>query len=87
MRRPSREMIMRDLQDALWRIIEPQIDFTTDSHLETMRRAIHRFVELEANSLSMAELADALDSIEQTATLFLHYLRSRGMVGDPISLK
>jgi hypothetical protein len=35
----------------------------------------------------MAELADALDSLEQTAALFLDYLRSKGIVGDPIAVQ
>jgi hypothetical protein len=52
-----------------------------------MRLAIQRFVEEKAKSLSMAELADALDSLEQTAALFLEYLRSKGIAGDPIAVQ
>jgi hypothetical protein len=94
MRKPSKVMIIRDLQEGLWEIVEPRIDseaVTTDSHERIMRLAIQRFVERfveeKAKSLSMAELADALDSLEQTAALFLEYLRSKGMVGDPIAVQ
>ena len=86
MRKPSKVMIVRDLQEELWQIVEPQID-SDDSHERIMKRAIQRFVEEKATSLSMAELADALDSLEQTATLFLDYLRSKGIVGDPIAVQ
>jgi hypothetical protein len=79
-------MIVRDLQEELWQIVEPQID-SDDSHERIMKRAIQRFVEEKAKSLSMAELADALDSLEQTAALFLDYLRSKGIVGDPIAVQ
>ena len=90
MRKPSKVMIIRDLQEQLWQIVEPRIDaeaVTTDSQERMMRLAIQRFVEEKAKSLSMAELADALDSLEQTATLFLEYLRSKGIVGDPIAVQ
>lgn len=90
MRKPSKVMIIRDLQEGLWQIVEPRIDseaVTTDSHERIMRLAIQRFVEERAKSLSMAELADALDSLEQTAALFLEYLRSKGIVGDPIAVQ
>ncbi len=69
---------------------QPRIDseaVTTDSHERIMRLAIQRFVEEKAESLNMAELADALDSLEQTAALFLEYLRSKGIVGDPIAVQ
>jgi hypothetical protein len=79
-------MIVRDLQEELWQIVEPQID-SDDSHERIMKLAIQRFVEEKATSLSMAELADALDSLEQTAALFLDYLRSKGIVGDPIAVQ
>lgn len=87
MRKPSRVMIIRDLQEALWKAVEPQIalqGFTVDSHDKIMRLAIQRFVEEKAKSLSMAELADALYGIEHTAALFLEYLRSKGIAGDPV---
>jgi len=86
MRKPSKVMIVRDLQEELWQIVEPQID-SDDSHERIMKLAIQRFVEEKATSLSMAELADALDSLEQTAALFLDYLRSKGIVGDPIAVQ
>ena len=85
--RPTRVMIIRDLQEALWQIVEPQIDsqsLTADSDKNIMRREVQRFVEESSNSQSMAELADALDSLEETASLFLDYLRSKGIAGDPI---
>ncbi len=89
MRKPSKVMIIRDLQEELWQILEPRIDsqVTTDSDERIMRLAIQRFVEEKAKSLNMAELADALDSLEQTAALFLEYLRSKGIAGDPIALQ
>lgn len=89
MRKPSKVMIIRDLQEGLWQILEPRIDsqVTTDSHERIMRLAIQRFVEEKAKSLDMAELADALDSLEQTAALFLEYLRSKGIAGDPIAVQ
>jgi len=82
-------MIIRDLQERLWQILEPRIDsqVTTDSHERIMKLAIQRFVEEKAKSLDMAELADALDSLEQTAALFLEYLRSKGIAGDPIAVQ
>jgi len=82
-------MIIRDLQEALWTAVEPQIasqGFTADSHDKIMRLAIQRFVEEKAKSLTMAELADALFSIEDTTALFLEYLRSKGIAGDPVNL-
>ena len=85
--RPSREMIIRDLQKALWRIVEPHIalqDSTADSHREIMRSAVHSFVQQKADSLTMVELADVLDSLERTAADFLEHLRSRGIAGDPV---
>jgi hypothetical protein len=90
MRKPSKVMIIRDLQEELWQILKHRIDaeaVTTDSHERIMRLAIQRFVEEKAQSLNMAELADALDSLEHTATLFLEYLRSKGIVGDPIAVQ
>lgn len=90
MRKPSKVMIVRDLQEGLWQLVESRIDaeaVTTDSFERIMRLAIHGFVEEKAKSLSMAELADALDSLEQTATLFLEHLRSKGIVGDPIAVQ
>ncbi len=89
MRKPSKVMIIRDLQEGLWQILEPRIDsqVTTDSHERIMKLAIQRFVEEKAKSLDMAELADALDSLEQTAALFLEYLRSKGIAGDPIAVQ
>jgi hypothetical protein len=90
MRKPSKVMIVRDLQEGLWRTVESRIDAAVvniDAHERIMRLAIQRFVEEKAASLSMAELADALDSLEQTAALFLEYLRSKGIVGDPIAVQ
>lgn len=78
---------MRDLQEALWQIVEPQIDsqgFAADSHKKVLTIAIQRFVEERVNSLGMAELADALYWLEQTKELFLEYLRSKGIAGDPV---
>ena len=89
MRRPSRVAIIRDLQEALWQMIEPQIDLqhpATTSDKNIMRMAVQRFVEAEAKSLSLAELADMLDSPAQTMTLFLEYLRSKGIAGDPVAM-
>ena len=90
MRKPSKVMIMRDLQEGLWQIVEPRIDLAAvniDSPERIMRLAIQRFVEEKAKYLNMVELADALDSLEQTAALFLEYLRSKGIVGDPVAVQ
>ena len=87
MRKPSRVMIIRDLREALWKAVEPHIalqGFTADSDDKIMRLAIQRFVEEKAKSHTMVELADALYSIEHTAALFLEYLRSKGIAGDPV---
>ena len=87
MRKPSRVMVIRHLQEALWRIIEPQIEsqgFSTDSDQEIMKGAIQRFVEDEAKSLRIEELADALDSPEETMELFLEHIRAKGIAGDPV---
>ena len=88
MRRPSRVMIIRELQETLWRLIQPQIDsqgLTTDSDQEIMRREIQKFVEGKAKSLRIEELADALYSPGQTVALFLEYLQSKGIAGDRIA--
>jgi hypothetical protein len=90
MRKPSKVMIIRDLQEGLWQTVEPWIDgaaVNINSPEKIMRLAIQRFVEEKAKYLDMAELADALDSLEQTAALFLEYLRSKGIVGDPIAMQ
>ena len=87
MRKPSRVMIMRELEEALWRMIQPQLDsqgFTSESEQKIMREEIHTFVEGEAKSLRIEELADALYSPGQTMALFLEHLHSKGMAGDPI---
>ena len=39
MRKPSKVMIVRDLQEELWQIVEPQID-SDDSHERIMKLAI-----------------------------------------------
>lgn len=81
-------MIIRELQQELWRMIEPQIDshgFTTDSEREIMRREIQRFVEDTAKPLAIEELADALYSPAQTLSLFLEHLHGRGIAGSPIA--
>jgi hypothetical protein len=81
-------MIIRELQDEIWRMIEPQIDahpFTTDSEREIMRREIQKFVEDKAKSLAIEELADALYSPEQTTSLFLEHLHNKGMAGNPVA--
>jgi len=86
-RKPSRVMIIRELQEEIWRMVEPQIDshgFTTDSERKIMRIEIQRFVEERAKSLAIEELADALYSPEQTMTLFLEHLYNKGIAGNPI---
>lgn len=81
-------MIIRDLQEAIWRVIEPQIashGLTGDSHRDIMRIEIQRFVEDKAKSLAIEELADALCSPKQTMALFLEYLHNKGIAGNPIA--
>jgi hypothetical protein len=81
-------MIIRDLQESIWRMIEPQIDshgFTTDSDREIMRIEIQRFVEDKSKSLAIEELADALYSPKQTMALFLEYLHNKGIAGNPVA--
>ncbi len=88
MRKPSRVMIIRELQEEIWRMIEPQIDshgLTTDSDREIMMMEIQRFVEDKAKSLAIEELADALYSPEQTMALFLEYLHNKGIAGSPVA--
>ena len=87
MRKPSRVMIIRELEEEIWRMIEPQIDshgLTTDSEREIMKAEIKRFVEDKAKSLAIEELADALYSPRRTMALFLDYLRNKGIVGNPV---
>lgn len=82
-------MVIRDLQEALWRVIEPQVDspdLAADSHYEIIRIAIRRCIEEKADSLSMAELADPLDLLDQDVVLFLQHLSSKGIAGDPIAV-
>jgi len=83
-------MIIRELQEEIWRMIEPQIDshgFSTDSERDIMKREIQRFLEDKAKSLAIEELADALYSPEQTMSLFLDYLQNRGIAGNPIAME
>jgi hypothetical protein len=87
-RKPSRVMIIRELQEEIWRMVEPQIDahgFTTDSDREIMRIEIQRFVEDKAKSLAIEELADALYSPKQTMSLFLEHLHNKGIAGNPFA--
>jgi hypothetical protein len=89
-RKPSRVMIIRELQEEIWRMVEPQIDsyeFVTDSDRETMKTEIQRFLEDKAKSLAIEELADALYSPEQTTELFLEHLHTKGIVGIPIAME
>jgi hypothetical protein len=70
-------------------MIEPQIDSqhpATTSDKKIMRMAVQRFVEDKAKSLSLAELADILDAPAHTMTLFLEYLRRKGIAGDPVAM-
>ena len=88
MRKPSRVMIIRELEEEIWRMIEPQIDshgLTTDSEREIMKTEIQRFVEDKAKSLAIEELADALYSPRQTMALFLEYLHNKGIAGNPVA--
>jgi predicted transcriptional regulator len=87
-RKPSRVMIIRELQQEIWRLVEPQIDsheFTTDSDREIVRLEIQRFVEDKAKSLAIEELADALYSPQQTMALFLEHLHNQGIAGNPLA--
>ena len=87
MRKPSRVMIIRQLQEELWSMIEPQIEserLDADSDQRILKAAIQRFVEDRAKSLRIEELADALDSPGQTMASFLEYIRIRGIAGDPV---
>lgn len=88
MRKPSRVMIIRELVEAIYRMLEAQIDaheFTTDSERETMRKEIQRFVEDKAKSLAIEELADALYSPKESTSLFLEYLHNKGIAGNPVA--
>ena len=90
MRKPSRVMILKELQQEIWRLIEPQIDAhesITDSDREIMRREIQKFLEDKAKSLAIEELADALYAPEQTTALFLEHLHNRGLVGNPLAME
>ena len=87
MRKPSRVMIIRELQEEIWRLIEPQIDAhesTTNCDREIMRIEIQKFLEDKAKSLAIEELADALYAPQQTTALFLEHLRNQGVVGSPL---
>ena len=88
MRKPSRVMIIRELEEEIWRMIEPQIDshgLTTESEREIMKMEIQSFVEYKAKSLAIEELADALYSPRQTMALFLEYLHNKGIAGNPVA--
>ena len=88
MRKPSRIMIIRELEEEIWRMVEPQIDshgLATDSDRQIMRIEIHRFVNDKAKSLAIEELADALYSPKQTMALFLKYLHNKGIAGNPLA--
>jgi hypothetical protein len=79
-------MIIRELEEEIWRMIEPQIDshgLTTDSDREIMRIEIRSFLEDKAKLLAIEELADALYSPRQTMALFLEYLHNKGIAGNP----
>ena len=90
MRKPSRVMIVKELQQEIWRLIEPQIDAhesITDSDRAIMRREIQKFLENKAKSLAIEELADALYAPEQTMALFLEHLHNQGLVGNPFTME
>ena len=81
-------MIIRELEEEIWRMIEPQIDshgLTTESEREIMKMEIQSFVEYKAKSLAIEELADALYSPRQTMALFLEYLHNKGIAGNPVA--
>ena len=81
-------MIIRELEEEIWRMIEPQIDshgLTTESEREIMKMEIQSFVEYKAKSLAIEELADALYSPRQTMALFLEYLHNKGIAGYPVA--
>ena len=81
-------MIIRELEEEIWRMIEPQIDshgLTTESERQIMKMEIQRFVEGKAKSLAIDELADALYSPRQTMALFLEYLHNKGIAGNPVA--
>jgi hypothetical protein len=83
-------MIIREIEEEIWRMIEPQIDshgLTTDSDREIMRREIRKFLEDKAQSLAIEELADALYTPNQTMALFLEYLHNKGIAGNPVATK
>ena len=90
MRKPSRIMIIRELQEEIWRMVEAQIDshgFVTDSDRKTMKLEIQRFLEDKEKSLAIEELADALYSPERTTALFLEHLHTKGIVGNPLAME
>jgi hypothetical protein len=81
-------MIIRELEEEIWRMIEPQIDshgLTSDSDREIMRIEIQKFLEEKAKSLAIEELADALYSPKQTMAIFLKYLHNKGIAGNPVA--
>lgn len=81
-------MIIRELEEEIWRMIEPQIDsqgLTSDSEREIMRIEIQKFLEEKAKSLAIEELADALYSPKQTMAIFLEYLHNKGIAGNPVA--
>jgi predicted transcriptional regulator len=81
-------MIIRELEEEIWRLIEPQIDshgLTSDSDREIMRIEIQKFLEDKAKSLAIEELADALYSPKQTMSIFLEYLHNKGIAGNPVA--
>lgn len=81
-------MVIRDLQKALWRMIEPQMesqDFATELDHRIIKMEIQEFVEETAKSLRIEELADALYSPGKTMALFLEHLQSKGIAGSPIA--
>jgi len=87
-RKPSRVMVIRDLQRALWRMIEPQMesqDFANELDHRIIKMEIQEFVEEAAKSLRIEELADALYSPGKTMALFLEHLQSKGIAGNPIA--
>ena len=60
--------------------------FDADSRNDIIRIAIRSFIEEKADSLNMAELANALDVVDHDVLLFAQYLRSKGIAGDPIAV-
>ncbi|MFP3870167.1 MAG: hypothetical protein ACLFVT_04700 [Syntrophobacteria bacterium] len=85
MRTVTKAKVIKDLEEALWSMIVLE-EYTGVSDKEVMRRTIRSFLDERIEPLSIEELIDIFFAPGEIMTLFLEYVRTRGVAGGPIAL-